>query len=286
LTLPGGVKKWAKQIESVGWVRGQDLIDSDCQVSNLLSNLLEIPPFKAFALGELKPDTALREASSDPPRREDILSGTLGKGGLGGSTKGTGGKGGRGKGHSSKKGGGEGKRKGQKPDEYSAATAMPPVSCANSGMYGGGCGASQVFPGMPGCMMQAPFPAACNVVGPCGAGGPCNACSPVNSCLDINTNGSVGPDTMYTAGTGMPMMPPMVAYDQGNASEMQRQMFGEQLYLMIQPLAPSPSLAQKITGMLLELPQNELLLNLTNIEELRQRVAEALELLREDGVAC
>lgn len=71
--------------------------------------------------------------------------------------------------------------------------------------------------------------------------------------------------------------------DPGN-EEAQRQTYGEQLYMMIQPLAPSPYLAQKITGMLLELPVNELMLNLTNQDELYRRVGEALEVLREDGV--
>lgn len=92
---------------------------------------------------------------------------------------------------------------------------------------------------------------------------------------------------MYT-GKGAPMGPPMVqtfsSYEP-SSEEMQRQMYGEQLYLLVQPLAPSPFLAQKITGMLLELPHNELVLNLTNSEELHRRVREALEVLREDGLA-
>lgn len=61
-------------------------------------------------------------------------------------------------------------------------------------------------------------------------------------------------------------------------------MYGEQLYLLIQPLVPSQFWAQKITGMLLELPENELVLNLTNPEELQRRVSEALTLLKEEGV--
>jgi len=99
----------------------------------------------------------------------------------------------------------------------------------------------------------------------------------------------MGPAMMYAGakgGVGMPVMSPMVypSYD-NNSAEMQRQMYGEQLYVLVQPMAPSPYLAQKITGMLLELPQNELLLNLTNQEELSRRVREALDVLREDGVA-
>jgi len=98
--------------------------------------------------------------------------------------------------------------------------------------------------------------------------------------------GKGGMPMMYNPGKGMPMMSPMFypTYDQ-NSAEMQRQMYGEQLYVLVQPMAPSPYLAQKITGMLLELPQNELMLNLTNQEELGRRVQEALDVLREDGVA-
>jgi len=98
--------------------------------------------------------------------------------------------------------------------------------------------------------------------------------------------GKGGMPMMYSPGKGMPMMSPMFypTYDQ-NSAEMQRQMYGEQLYVLVQPMAPSPYLAQKITGMLLELPQNELMLNLTNQEELGRRVQEALDVLREDGVA-
>merc|ERR1712137_313556 len=103
----------------------------------------------------------------------------------------------------------------------------------------------------------------------------------------------MGMGMMYAGGKGMPGMPvmspmpgPMMFPSQEqNSAEMQRQMYGEQLYVLVQPMAPSPYLAQKITGMLLELPHNELLINLTNQEELQQRVREALEVLQEDGVA-
>jgi len=95
-------------------------------------------------------------------------------------------------------------------------------------------------------------------------------------------------------GKGMPMMqvpmaPAMYTAPppsfQPGSEEMQRQMHGEQLYVLVLPLAPSPYLAQKITGMLLELPENELMLNLTDREELQHRVSEALDVLKADGVA-
>merc|ERR1719343_728534 len=77
-----------------------------------------------------------------------------------------------------------------------------------------------------------------------------------------NTMGNTMPPIMYSS------------YEQ-NSMEMQRQMYGEQLYIMVQPLVPGAYIAQKITGMLLELPQNELMMNLTNPEEMHRRVQEA-----------
>eukprot|EP00930_Biecheleria_cincta_P034796 TRINITY_DN23998_c0_g1_i1.p1 TRINITY_DN23998_c0_g1~~TRINITY_DN23998_c0_g1_i1.p1 ORF type:complete len:393 (+),score=98.52 TRINITY_DN23998_c0_g1_i1:86-1264(+) len=97
------------------------------------------------------------------------------------------------------------------------------------------------------------------------------------------------------AGKGMAMMhlaPPMPApmytspappFQQGS-EEMQRQMYGEQLYVLVLPMAPSPYLAQKITGMLLELPTDELILSLQSRDELSRRVEEAMEVLKEDGL--
>jgi hypothetical protein len=78
------------------------------------------------------------------------------------------------------------------------------------------------------------------------------------------------------------MLPQLPAGNQSEAA--QKQTCGEQLYTLVQPMAPSAFLAQKITGMLLELPMDELMLNLTDQEELRRRVAEALDVLREDGI--
>jgi len=66
-------------------------------------------------------------------------------------------------------------------------------------------------------------------------------------------------------------------------AEVQRQLYGEQLLVLVQAVSPSPYLAQKITGMLLELPEAELVVNFTDRAELRRRVDEALEVLREDG---
>mmetsp|Transcript_116808 Transcript_116808/g.277505 ORF Transcript_116808/g.277505 Transcript_116808/m.277505 type:complete len:432 (+) Transcript_116808:44-1339(+) len=108
---------------------------------------------------------------------------------------------------------------------------------------------------------------------------------------------AAGPSVSFSQGVpGVPLMqmpppPPMPVYTappppamQPGSEEMQRQMYGEQLYVLVLPLSPSPYLAQKITGMLLELPQNELVMNLTDPQELQRRVEEALEVLKEDGV--
>eukprot|EP00929_Paragymnodinium_shiwhaense_P006981 TRINITY_DN110936_c0_g1_i1.p1 TRINITY_DN110936_c0_g1~~TRINITY_DN110936_c0_g1_i1.p1 ORF type:complete len:406 (+),score=115.78 TRINITY_DN110936_c0_g1_i1:96-1313(+) len=92
-------------------------------------------------------------------------------------------------------------------------------------------------------------------------------------------------------GSPMPMMPMPMPYampDQSLGSvkdeTLQRQMCGEQLYILIQPIVPSQYIAQKVTGMLLELPMNELMDNLMNQNELHRRVEEAMVILKEDGI--
>lgn len=66
--------------------------------------------------------------------------------------------------------------------------------------------------------------------------------------------------------------------------EDQRHRYGEQLFGMVQAIEPRMELTQRITGMLLELPQNELLLNLGSHEELSKRIDEAIKVLRLDGI--
>jgi len=101
---------------------------------------------------------------------------------------------------------------------------------------------------------------------------------------------------MYGGKGGMPMfphggmpMPPMAPpapfkVPTVESEGLTMQLYGEQLFVLIQPMVPNQYVAQKITGMLLELPSNELMLNLSNQPELRKRVEEALVLLKEDGV--
>lgn len=81
----------------------------------------------------------------------------------------------------------------------------------------------------------------------------------------------------------LPMAPPYGAMGLGGP-DMQKQVMGEQLYAHTLPLVPNSFIAQKITGMLLELPHNELVSNLRDMSELKLRVNEALLLLKEDGV--
>lgn len=91
-------------------------------------------------------------------------------------------------------------------------------------------------------------------------------------------------------GMMQPMMAPMgympvsTVEQHFNDSDLQIQMYGEQLYILVQPLVGSSYIAQKITGMLLELPIHELILNFNYPEELSRRVREAEILLKQDGV--
>jgi len=225
---PEGFKKWTKQIDAVEWVTASDLVTSYYNgekikdVSDLLSNILQINGFREFLEGSLDPMTAFAESGTGETGKGASRDRSEGKGGGGGGGKGKNGKG--------KSGGGKGKG-----------------DSKGKGWKGSGKGGKM---GMPAYGAKGAFP----------MGGPMGGPMP-------------------------PMGGPMVypSYDQ-NGMEMQRQMYGEQLYLMVQPMSPSPYLAQKITGMLLELPQNELMMNLTNHEELRKRVMEALEVLKEDGI--
>ncbi|CAK0864090.1 unnamed protein product [Prorocentrum cordatum] len=243
--LPMGIKKYNKQIDEVVWVGVADLIpEMKGEASDLLKNLLEVGNFKDFLLGTLDLEKLAATDTVSRPPAEPAPSKGKGKGK--GYGKG-GSRGGKGYG-----GGGKGY------NGYSGGYGyeMDFGFGGKGGMYGGGKfgGKDNGYMGGMQKGMQMPMP------------------------MPIALQMMMAP----------PMQPPMppapMPAGQGQSAEVQRQMYGEQLYLLVQPLSPSPYLAQKITGMLLELPQNELLLNLTNMDELSRRVSEALEVLKEDGI--
>lgn len=243
--LPMGIKKYNKQIDEVVWVGVADLIpEMKGEASDLLKNLLEVGNFKDFLLGTLDLEKLAATDTVSRPPAEPAPSKGKGKGK--GYGKG-GSRGGKGYG-----GGGKGY------NGYSGGYGyeMDFGFGGKGGMYGGGKfgGKDNGYMGGMQKGMQMPMP------------------MPM-------------PQQMMMAPPMQPPMPPApMPAGQGQSAEVQRQMYGEQLYLLVQPLSPSPYLAQKITGMLLELPQNELLLNLTNMDELSRRVSEALEVLKEDGI--
>jgi len=61
--------------------------------------------------------------------------------------------------------------------------------------------------------------------------------------------------------------------------EQQKQILGERLFPLVQAL--QPELAGKITGMLLEMDNSEVLLLLDNQEALEAKVEEAIEVLKQ-----
>ncbi|KAK8297910.1 hypothetical protein V6Z11_D05G217100 [Gossypium hirsutum] len=84
---------------------------------------------------------------------------------------------------------------------------------------------------------------------------------------------------MRDAGVGQPMPVPALATALANATpEQQRTMLGESLYPLVERLERDS--AAKVTGMLLEMDQTEVLHLLESPEALKAKVAEAMEVLR------
>ncbi|CAH1775507.1 unnamed protein product [Owenia fusiformis] len=75
--------------------------------------------------------------------------------------------------------------------------------------------------------------------------------------------------------------PPLAGEPSSSVLTASRRQMGERLYPKVQGL--QPSLAPKITGMLLELPQAQVLVLLASEEQLRQRVDEAVEVIMSHG---
>merc|ERR1711988_1711776 len=81
------------------------------------------------------------------------------------------------------------------------------------------------------------------------------------------------------AGGPRPGEQPLTAQMLANAPQgMQKQMLGEKLYPAVSRL--QPELAGKITGMMLEMDNSELLMMLESEAQLRQKVDEALRVLQ------
>lgn len=266
--LPQGIKKWSKQIDALEWVPTSSLLpEASSEVSDLLANILQVPRFKEFLEGAFDPAKTWPQLNYEPPRPQ------TGKGKGKSNGKDFRGKGGGMKGYGQFVGRGM---------DMGMSMGMGMTLGMGQG-YGMGGMAGMGGMGVMGMGAEISFSK-----GSYGKGLP----------PDYGKGTGVGPFAksgkgmepamqmpMYNGGKAMQM--PQMAYPQPvqpNSEELQRQMYGEQLYIMVQPLSPSPYLAQKITGMLLELPQNELVLNLTDTEELHRRVREAMEVLREDGV--
>lgn len=99
-------------------------------------------------------------------------------------------------------------------------------------------------------------------------------------------NKGMGKGMPYAGYAPMPPPPMGAMSPQMYPVEMQRQMLGEKLYMTVQPMVNSPITAQKVTGMLLELPMPELMPLLGPGSEernmLQQRVDEALEVLESE----
>ncbi|KAL4280414.1 hypothetical protein GQ457_03G039580 [Hibiscus cannabinus] len=84
---------------------------------------------------------------------------------------------------------------------------------------------------------------------------------------------------LRNAGVGQPMAVPALATALANAApEQQRTMLGESLYPLVERLECDS--AAKVTGMLLEMDQTEVLHLLESPEALKAKVAEAMEVLR------
>jgi len=247
-----GIKKWTKQIESIEWVAASELSGEakrDC--SDLLKNVLDVKAVSEFLDGTLDPEVAFPDDVDGVPR---VKEGLPPKDGKGAKSKGKGkaGKDGYGKGSKGGKGykGGNGYGKGGKSSKGFMPMGMgmgipPPYAPVDYGKGGGKSYPQYSYPPMMGGQQQQIMPQM------------------------------------------MPLVAPLsyqpVEVQQGS-DDLQLQMYGEQLHILVHPLVPNQYIAQKVTGMLLELPMNELLMNLTNPPELLRRVNEATQLLKEDGI--
>eukprot|EP00927_Polykrikos_kofoidii_P063967 TRINITY_DN5889_c1_g1_i2.p1 TRINITY_DN5889_c1_g1~~TRINITY_DN5889_c1_g1_i2.p1 ORF type:complete len:452 (-),score=105.47 TRINITY_DN5889_c1_g1_i2:81-1328(-) len=259
-----GIKKWLKNIETLEWLSAASLVsEPEGELSDLMQNFLKVRHFTEFLTGNFDPKEFPPEPTPEPsmPKRRYGGGGGGGGGGKGYKAYGKGGvpmvmdnwQGGAGYGGCSSFGGCVGGGGGFNAMSY--GSPMPQVNSHILVSQRAGCGGCLPYFGS--IPQTVPMP---------------------DMQQQMQANVYYQPPTAVHDSPGPP--PPPAA----SSEETRRQIYGEQIYVMVQPLSPSPYLAQKITGMLLELPENELVLNLSDADELKRRVNEAIEVLREDGI--
>lgn len=259
---PRGSVKWAKQIEGLDWVSAKDLMSKSVDISDLVENVMNVERFMDF----LK-DTLDMEAILDPEKGEVmdatelemLFDSSLERKGKGKEAKGSGGgKDGDGKGDGHKGHYGEGK--GNDFKGKGKSKGYGPKGKGKDGFKGGG----KDFKGKGG-------PKGGKGFGPPGK----------SNGMPFQWGAPQQQVPMYQYQMGGPAPPSPNQY-----GEMQRQLVGEQLYALVQPMAPTAFIAQKITGMLLELPQSEYMPLVNDQVELRERVEEAVQVLAQNGLVA
>lgn len=256
-----GFKRYLKQFEKLEWVKGSDLVPKPrSEPSDLLANILQIEGFCQFLEGKLE----LSSLTDVCAEQAEAAGKTL-------------------KGNNKWKGSGKGWRGRDKGDNWNSwGGHKGGWKGRNNNGYMSGCGDTGGWWNNNAYGKVSEFGKGSGYgKGPdFSKGFDYGKFQDYGKGFDFNKGLNYGKGGNFGKNMGMPPMP-------GSAEaplEIQRQYYGEQLYVLVQPLAPSPYLAQKIVGMLLELPDEELVLNLTNEHELHRRVNEALDVLRKDGI--
>ncbi|KAL0046263.1 hypothetical protein WJX82_007351 [Trebouxia sp. C0006] len=104
--------------------------------------------------------------------------------------------------------------------------------------------------------------------------------TPLEPQLQMNTPTATDPDTLLLLSFGDPASTLARRLAATQACD-RRNMLGEELYPHVQKLEPEPYLASKITGMLLEMPENEIVALIEDHLACQDKVAEALMVLNQ-----